>query len=185
MLANSCIPRILSVASLFMVSSLAQAGSSGGVIVAPGAVGAGAATATSVPTLSSSLLIVLGILLAVVAFRTLRSNNNAQKLLSILVMGGGLVLGGFGVDRVIADLGPVTISEGACSAETMIPYNTAGNAEIRALQNDCPGPMEVKGFATPHCPPEEFDLSSADCKAGAVLPADGGQCSSLPKCVST
>ena len=90
------------------------------------------------------------------------------------------MVGGVGVDRVIADLS-VTIAESDCEAETTLDYNNGGKAEVRALLNECPNSMEIKGFE-PQCDPVNFDVQSATCKEGAILPA-GDSCDSLPKCL--
>jgi hypothetical protein len=173
MLLRSIVTRSMAVPCLLVVSSLAQAGSPGIVTVGPLA-----EKATSVPALSGNLLIVLGLLLAVIAVRTLRNNRGAQKLLSILVLGGGLIISGIGVDRTLA-VSPTVFATGAvCNADGPISYSPAGDV---TLQNNCSNSIEIKSFSA-SC---SFGLNTVDagCQKGQVLTA-GGACSFLPTCNS-
>ena len=58
--------------------------------------------ALPVPVMDDLLLIVVGLMLMAVAFRSLRNSKGAQKLLSIAALGGSLTLVGMGADRTIA-----------------------------------------------------------------------------------
>jgi hypothetical protein len=172
MLLRFIITRCLSVVSLLVVSSLVQAGSpsSSAVIVGPLAT-------SSVPTLSGNLLIVLGLLLAVIAARTLRNNQGAQKLLSILVLGGGLIISGIGVDRTMAIVvNTVTATGSVCTQTGPLQYTASVNTK---LQNDCTNSIAIKGFST-NCT-YGLNTATAVCKQGDVLTA-GSSCSYLPLC---
>jgi hypothetical protein len=165
----------MAVPLLLVMSSLAQAGLPGIVTVGPLAL---AEEANSVPALSGNLLIVLGLLLAVIAVRTLRSNRRAQKLLSILVLGGGLIISGIGVDRTLA-VSPTVFATGAvCNADGPISYSPLVDF---TLQNNCSNSIEIKNFSA-SCP---FGLNTVDagCQKGQVLTA-GSACSFLPICNS-
>jgi IPTL-CTERM motif len=167
---RSSLSRSILVTGLLAVPSAVQASASATVIVGPLA-------AAPVPTVSGYLLIVLGLLLAVIAFRTLRNNQGAQKLLGVLVLGGGLIISGVGVDRTLANPENV-IAEGAvCTSDGPISYSPFYLSN-RGLQNSCNNPIEIKGFSGNGC---QLDTANANCKQGQVL-AEGEVCTYLPKC---
>ncbi len=83
-------------ASLLLGPASALAGTTPPVVVVAGA------GAPGIPTMSTNLMIALGVLLAVVALRFLQQRGNAQKFLSLLLLGGGLTLGGLGIDQTRA-----------------------------------------------------------------------------------
>jgi hypothetical protein len=174
MLLRSIITRSMAVTSLLVLSSLAQAGVQATVTVGPFA--APPISAAPVPTLSGYLLIVLGLLLAVIAFRTLRNNRGAQKILSVLVLGGGLIISGIGVDRTLATPQTVSAQGAVCNADGPINYFPGGS---RALQNLCNNSIEIKGFSS-GCT-FGLDTANANCKQGQVL-REGESCSYLPQC---
>jgi hypothetical protein len=171
MLPRSIITRSMAVTSLLVLSSLAQAQAIGYVTVGPLA-------ATQVPTLSGYLLIVLGLLLAVIAFRTLRSNRGAQKILSILVLGGGLIISGIGVDRTLATAGPIIeTAEGTdCTAGGDIRYGA--DEGPTNLLNGCGNSLVISDIYSEDC---TLDTSTAGCQVKNVLLA-GDSCS-LPQCL--
>jgi len=170
MLLRSILRHCLSVPCLLVVSSLAQASGTATVVVGP--------LATSVPTLSGILLIVLGMLLAVIAFRTLPNNEGAQRLLSILVLGGGLIISGVGVDRTLAVPDTLPASGGVCTQAGPLP-SYYPYVDIR-LQNDCGNSIQIIDFRDDDCP-IGLDEDAANCKRGQVL-TSGSSCSFLPKC---
>lgn len=171
MLLRSIFIRSAAVTSLLVASSLAQAG---GPIAF---VNFTPVAANPVPALSGYLLIALGLLLSVIAVRTLRNNEGAQKILSIMVLGGGLIISGVGADRTLAGFeNTVTIEGGDCAASGDIQYNLQdGNTN---LQNSCSNSIEITDFETPFC---TLDEESAECKVNGVLLA-GDSCS-LPLCL--
>lgn len=180
MLFTSYITRYLTVASLFGASSLVQAQAiTSGVILQPAA---SASSASVIPALSSGLLIVLGLLLAVIAAKTLRSKKTAQKLLSVAVLGGGLLLSGLGVDHVLATILELKISGEGCTKSHSLPYTS--NSADTALVNECPNSMKIENFLVGGCNGTAgyaLDLASANCKVDQVIPS-GGSCQYLPKC---
>ncbi len=181
MLLTSRITPYLTVISLIGVSSLVQAQAqaiTSGVSLQP------VASAAAVPALGSGLLIVLGLLLAVIAARTLRSDKTAQKLLSVAVLGGGLMLSGLGVDRALAAIAisEAIISGDGCTNPHVIPYTSDSTDTM--LINECPNSMKIEGFLVGGCNSEAgyaLDLASANCKVGQVL-SSGGSCEYLPRC---
>ena len=157
-------------AGLFLASSLVQAGTQTSVIVGPASV--------NVPTLNGSMLVALGLLLAVIAVRVLRSKQGTHRLLSWLVLGVGLIVGGIGVQRSEAlTSGSVTAEGAVCAADGPVFYNPLGDV---VLNNACSNRIEIKSFSVPiNCTLE----TDAGCKQGQVLEA-GASCSFLPRCTS-
>ena len=178
MLLRSSITLSMALSSFLVVSSLAQAGSSSTVIVTVGPL-----ATSSVPTLSGNLLIVLGLLLSVIAARTLRNQRGAQKLLSLLVLGGGLIVSGIGADRTLAIIENVLSAKGTvCTEPGELPgYNGAFNSAPTKLQNDCASSIKIIGFSSP-CG-TDLATGSAGCKVNDVLTA-GSSCSYLPQCIA-
>lgn len=171
MLFRSIFIRSAAVTSLLVASSLAQAG-------APAAfVNFTPVAANPVPALSGYVLIALGLLLAVIAVRTLRNNEGAQKILSIMVLGGGLIISGVGADRTLAGLTPIieTIPVDECAGGS-VRYGP--NEGATDLKNSCSNSIEITGFETQFC---TLDTASAACKVNGVLLA-GDSCS-LPLCL--
>jgi len=174
---RSILTRSMAAASWLAVPSLVQAGVDAFVTVGP--------LATPVPTVSGYLLIVLGLLLAVIAFRTLRNNQGAHKLLGILVLGGGLIISGIGVDRTIAGniQNTITVETDGCTSDADLKYD--GSFDVDAtLENKCGNPIEIKGFASSDCNRivgGVLDKTNAGCKQGQVLAVDE-VCTYLPKC---
>ena len=154
--------------------SLVQAAAQATVTVGP-------FTGEPVPTLSGNLQIALGLLLAVIAFRMLKNQRGAQKLFSLLVLGGGLVISGIGVDRTLAVVDPnlVPAAGAVCTQAGPLPYNPF---EDSTLENQCANAIEIKSIIAPEC--ADFDTESANCKVGQVLTATGpgSSCAYLPKC---
>ena len=165
------IPHCLAGLALLTASSLSVAQGATNVVVGP----LGASVSTPVPTLTDNLLIVLGLLLAVVAVRVLRSQRSAQKFLSIVLLGSGLLIGAIGVDRSIASVLGVVAMGDVCTQAGPIDYNP--DAPI-SLQNGCTVDIEIKSFSSSEC---TLDTESAACTVGQVL-APEASCNSLPQC---
>lgn len=168
---RSSLSRSITVTGLLAASSAVQAGGEIAFVTV------GPLATSPVPSMSGYLLIVLGLLLAVIAFRTLRNNPGAHKLLGVLVLGGGLVIGGVGVDQALASPTNVIAEGEACTSDNAIGYS-ANFQHNRGLQNSCNNPIEIKGFSSSDC---DLDEANANCKQGQVL-AEGEICSYLPKC---
>jgi hypothetical protein len=128
--------------ALLALPSLVQAGTAttGSFTFTPGA--AAASTATAVPALSDALLVALGLLLVVIAIRTLKANRGYQKFLSIAVLAGGLVIGGLGAETSIATIFDYTAGEDGISCDeptTVDPYQSASCDRVPpTLTNGCP-----------------------------------------------
>ncbi|MDH4042637.1 MAG: midcut-by-XrtH protein [Gammaproteobacteria bacterium] len=161
--------RTLATAGLFIISSVAQASITGSVTVGP--------YAASVPTLSGTMLLVLGLLLAVLALRLLRDQRGAHKLLSWVILGGGLVIGGVGAERAYAPPPGIVVAEPYCTTEGAINYY---EYEQTPLMNACPNAIQIKRISA-SC---QLDYAAAGCKQGQVL-APGASCNDLPRCVDS
>ncbi|QFU74849.1 hypothetical protein EY643_03870 [Halioglobus maricola] len=132
----------------------------------PAAPDAGAmAPAVPVPVMDSLLLVVAGLLMVAIAVRFLRSNKNAQKLMSICVLGAGLVITGIGADRTIA---AVTIDY------PLAPDCSGADLSVDALLpgqivNDCDDPQDIISIET------ETEAGS-ECLEVIVLGGNEGTC---------
>jgi len=130
------VKNVISATVLIATSSIAHAGSTTvfdfSLVTAP----------SNVPVLSDALLVVLGLLMAVIAVRTLRSGGAYQKYLSIVVLAGGLVVGGVGVDRSMATAQTDFIFGGdggaPCEDATGINYYNSPS-----VTNSCEQPAQI------------------------------------------
>lgn len=165
------IPYSLAGVALLSASSLSIAQGVTSVVVGP----LGASASAPIPTLTDNLLIALGLLLAVVAVRVLRSQRSTQKFLSLVLLGSGLLIGAIGVDRSIAGVAGVVAMGDVCTQAGPIDYNP--NAPI-SLQNGCTVDIEIRSFSSTEC---ILDTESAACTVGQVL-APEGICNPLPQC---
>ena len=139
------------------------------VVVGPVAAAAGAA---AVPTMTGSLLIALGALLAVVAVRFLRQKGLQQKVMSLLVLGSGLIIGGLGVQETQATSVTVSVESSACSGSTVSinPGRGDGFDSSAQLFNDCESAsIQVKSYEGYPCTTEQLIDQGAG--PGAVVAA--------------
>jgi hypothetical protein len=68
-----------------------------------------------VPTLSNSMLVLLGVLMAVIAVRVIRSGSGAMnKLAGTVLVIGGVISSGYGIDSTLAS-GSITVTGSACA----------------------------------------------------------------------
>jgi hypothetical protein len=178
--ASQCFNRIISAISLFAVSSLAQAGSSltftYAVVAAaappgaPPAVAPVAVEAAPVPLASDALLVVLGLLLAVIAWRTFRSSEGAKKLMSLALLGGGLAVGGLGVDYALATEKSIPPEGSDCESGTVFVGSPYHGGDI-TVENTCDKDVEVKRVNTDGaCSLDDVIIPVAVFKAGATEP---------------
>ena len=160
--------------ALSAASSLANAG--GGMsfaysIFAPAPPPPPVVSATPVPTTSDALLMVLALLLIVIAVRALQSAGGIQKVLSLAVLGGGLILGGVSVDNTVADVPLAIPGEGMpCEGgETFnyFPFH-GGNSTVT---NNCEGDLTIDSVTTDECAPGDVVIPSATIEAGTAVSA--------------
>ncbi|TGD74877.1 hypothetical protein E4634_06705 [Mangrovimicrobium sediminis] len=148
---------VASVAGAFLaMPSIVFAGSAAPMVVV-GPVATAGAGATAVPTMSASLMIALGLLLAVVALRFLRQKGVAQKMLSLVVLGSGVAIGGLGVQETRATSVTVSVESSACSGatESINPSRGDGYDPTAQLFNFCESAsIQVIAYEDYPCPPE-------------------------------
>ncbi len=160
----------LSVVALGSLPSLVSAGSPSVSVI----VGAPSAAATAVPTLSSGLTVALGLVLMVVALRFLSQRKAYQKILSVAVLAGGVIVTAVGVDRVQATLPQpvVTFDSPACSGSNATIFSgfTTTNPAV-VLTNNCQeASVEIKQWLT-NCGQSETEVIQTP--VGTVLAPAG------------
>lgn len=145
--------------------------------VSPGTIGYGPlAAATSVPTLGEWSLLLLALLVMAVAYRALRGRVNS-RLLTHLLLGGGLAAGGLAsghwvqsVQAVVPEPEPEvtmttasggTVDVSVIGAPVMVTNGTAVSQQIKALTTNVPGVSWVAP-----------DSGSPQCQVGTVVAAD-------------
>lgn len=149
-----------------MVSAAASAGeiASGSISFIPTSVG--------VPTLSNSMLVVLGVLMAVIAVRVIRSGSGAMnKLAGAILVIGGVMSGGYGIDNTLAS-GSITVSGSACSTGDTLSFPAMYS---NSFSNACPNSVSITRIETPCKEPV-----TGTCKVGRVV-ASQASCQ-LPYC---
>lgn len=118
-----------------------------------------------VPTLGTSALIALGVLLAIVALRASRGSG-AGRAAAVVLFSAGLVSGGLGVERTLATSSFSVTSEGDCeTGGSYVMFARGGNI----FTNDCPNAMRILGY--------EFDNPESTC---TLVPNNS---ESAPACV--
>lgn len=124
----------------------------------------GPASVTAVPALTPAMMIGLGILLAVIAVRVLRKSGFAQRVASLLLIGGAGVVGGLGVERTIAThvLNTSDAVGGDCdSATIVVEYQGSVDGRFDSnLTNSCSIDLEIL----------DYDLL---CSGGAIFNDNG------------
>jgi len=140
------------------------------------------ASVTPVPALSDGLLIALGVVLAVVALRTIRQKLVYQKVLSVVLLGCGLVIGGMGVERTVATTTtPILPESDLCSGATGDVNLNRGETNPTLIQNTCESQvLEVLSYSGMSCTPEQQITIDAD--VGDTL--EPGQTVTLNYCPS-
>lgn len=140
-------------------------GSTGGVVLGP-------VSATAVPTLTPAIMIALGGMLAVIGLRVLRQHGGAQKVVSVALLAGGALVGGFGVDRTLAT-GAVPLSNADCDAATItVNYQRNVTDQQNAVSNQCGRDLQVKEY--PFSCPELSVFIDNGAPVGTVIP-DGAE----------
>ena len=102
--------------------------------------------AASIPTMTDGLLIALGLLLAVIAIRALKGQLVHQKILSILLLGGGLLVGGLGVERSFATQVPVVPVADECEVGGIAPLDFPSRSDNR-FTNSCEVAMTITEYS--------------------------------------
>lgn len=119
-------------------------------IASGGSITLGPASVTAVPALTPAMMIGLGILLAVIAVRVLRKSGFAQRVASLLLIGGAGVVGGLGVERTIAThvLNTSDAVGGDCdSATIVVEYQGRVDGRFDSnLTNSCSIDLEILDY---------------------------------------
>ena len=125
--------------------------------------GAGGLATTPVPALSDGLLIALGLLLAVIALRTIRQKVVYQKILSFTLLACGLVVGGMGVERSVATTAtPIMEESNLCGGGTANISFTRGISNPTMVQNSCETTvLEVLGYTGLPCAEQDQVVTNA------------------------
>jgi hypothetical protein len=120
-------------------------------------------TNVGVPTLSNSMLVLLGVLMAVIAVRVIRSGSGAMNRLAgaVLVI-GGVISSGYGIDSTLAS-GSVTVSGSACTTgdTRSFPPNYSNT-----FFNECSTSVSITSIELPCQEPV-----TGTCKVGGVVGA--------------
>jgi len=134
--------RLAPALALAPVSSAVFAQAGGSISFAPtSSLGA----ATAVPAMTDGLLIALGLMLIVIAIRAYQGRLAYQKFLSVLILGGGLLVGGLGVDRTLATQVPVTPSENECTQGGTVALESSGRSDNK-FSNACDAAMTITAY---------------------------------------
>lgn len=153
--------------ALLTLAPVSHAGTPGGVVLGP-------ASATAVPTLSPPILIALGVVLAIIALRVLRHNGGAQKIVSVVLLGGGVLLGGFGVERTLAT-SAATLADATCDTATITVnlQNLRGiSSAENTVNNQCGRDLRIVEYTFSCSPPDIFRDNGAP--VGTIIP-DGAE----------
>lgn len=122
--------------SVLLVAPTSLAGGPGVIVdFGPGSLAA-------VPTLGTSALIALGILLAIIALRASRGGS-AGRAAAVALFSAGLISGGLGVERTLATSSFSVTSAGDCETGGSYVMLTRGG---NIFTNDCPNPMRILGY---------------------------------------
>ncbi len=144
------IGQLVAGAVLFGLSQTAAAGVN--VIINLGADG----SAQAVPALGNGLLIALGILLAVIAYRFSVSNRGVQRMLSVAVLAGGTLLAVWGAERTVAGylVVPVPPEDPVCSSGGTYALDTGSSLGIPVdIENQCESAtLTVLSYENLDCP---------------------------------
>lgn len=156
-----------------LLPSAALAGTPSPIVVVGPPGGAGAASAANaVPALSNGLLLALAVLLAVVAIRFVRQKGVQQKVMSLLLLGGGLILGTLGVQDTKATNVTVSVESSACTGATVSisPSRGDGFSDSGEFYNSC-AEASVMIVSYQGYPCSAGAMIHTDLPPGTVVPA--------------
>lgn len=116
----------------------------------------------AVPTMSSSLMIGLGLLLAIIAARALKQYGGVTKLLCLVTLGGGLAIGGIGVERSMATISFTDDVGDICEGGTAMVTDVREGGEPSLIENNCESTTyEIISYHL-HCSPGEQIVANGD-----------------------
>ncbi len=127
----------------------------------------------AVPFMGQGMVFALGALLAVVAFRFLRHRKAYQKVLSIALLGAGVLTAGLGADRVSALLSVYAVPSDspACSAGGSVALNTEESGWYSfEIENQCATTtLVIDSYLNLPCGPEASYYEVADGDVGDTI----------------
>ncbi|EED36025.1 hypothetical protein NOR51B_1973 [Luminiphilus syltensis NOR5-1B] len=107
--------------------------------------------------MSSGVLIALGIVLAVVAIRVLKHSAINQRIAGAVVLGGGLLAVGLGVQDTLATGTFLNVSGNSCSSTSTINVMSSTILEEgNSIENQCSIDIEIKSYDFTCTPPSVF-----------------------------
>ena len=176
MLFRNQLARFAPALALAPFSSAVFAGPGGSISFAPTSL-LGAATA--VPTMTDGLLIALGLMLVVIAVRAVKGQLAYQKFLGVLLLGGGLLVGGLGVDRTMATQVPVTPSENECTQGGTVALEFSGRSDNK-FSNGCDAAMTITAYNLGCGPGLEVEVTPVGTSIEPGVTVGINYCSSPP-----
>ncbi|MFK7977115.1 MAG: hypothetical protein AB8C02_13355 [Halioglobus sp.] len=132
----------------------------------------------SIPTMTQNMSIALGLLLVVVGLRFLKQYGAAQKVLSVLLVGGGLALGALSVERPHASAFGVFDGGDACNGGPQ-SLNVGNAFAITGFENGCAA-TDITIVAYNNYPCLAADQVKDDADVGDVISA--GDTATLNRC---
>lgn len=136
-------------------------------------------SAVGIPTLTPTMTIALGLLLIVVGMRFLKQHGGAQKVLSLLLMGGGLALGLVAVERPQASSFGFFEGSTACNGGQQSIGPGSAFADID-LENGCNATnLTIVAYDNYPCTAAEQIKSDADI-GDTIRPGEFGRLNRCP-----
>lgn len=155
------------------------------IALLPGAVMAGpppvvvvSGSGIGIPTLTQNMTIALGVLLAVVGLRFIKQYGGAQKVLSVLLVGGGVVLTALSIERPHASVFGFFDGSDACNGEQQ-SLSTVNPFATIVMENGCSA-TDLTIVAYNNYPCTSGDQVKVDADVGEVIPA--GDTATLNRC---
>jgi hypothetical protein len=175
------IGRIVISVTTALAPSFALAGTSA-ITAVIGPVGGGSnAVTAAVPTMSNGLMVVLGVVLAVVAWRFLKNSSALQKVVSAVLLGGGLLVGGAGIESTQATGTFIYDDNSICEGATTEPFqfinerpdeNSFGSGA--SIKNGClETSLEVLEYQSSCDDGREFFIPAGSEKGVVIAPGSG------------
>lgn len=153
-------------ACLIFCSSVAFAGSTNGTLVySPLNV-----NASAIPTLSESMIIILGLLLVVVSFRVAQQKDGSARRFMFGLLGAGLLIFGLGSGKLIqsANAGIAVVT----SALSILQGGTAPiiPSSVNNFPNNSGVTQKIDSITLPaNCPNSNIGFTGDKCVAGSNL----------------
>jgi hypothetical protein len=155
--------RVLVAVALLATANLALAGERLATVTWEGG-------SASIPTISGFGLVALALLMGVVAARLLHRQKKAVRVMSVLVVAGGVLMASQLAHTTVKLPPAINIDGDACAGGSTQYFGT----DPETLTNQCPNRVTITSYDFPGEPPVCFELQDT-CPVGTVLVA-GGSC---------